>query len=172
MSKKNQISFIAQHRRGSIVFFPLFPLAAAIGLLIVLLTGKDQNQFVVLLTMIIGFSLFSFAFLLFSLFNFVHKLSVVADELILTGIAGIIKKVNKNDINKIVFHSYYGRSNVPYLIIEDKLSENKLPNSIINKKSEFIKLDCNKERVKIITNFWGGEIEGLPEKFKTLEGRR
>lgn len=167
MSEKNQISFIAQHRRGSIVFFPLFPLTAAIVLLIVLLTGEDQSQFGVLLAMIIGFSVFSIGSFLLLFFIFVHKLVITEDEIILKGIMGTFKRYKKTDIKKIVFRSYYGRSNVPYLIIEDKLSANNQPNTIMNKKDEFIKLDCNKERANLIAKFWDGEIEGLPEKFKT-----
>ena len=160
----NKVNFIAQHRRGSVIFFPLICLLASIVPIVEIIKGTEYLIIAIIVT--IGFLLIGFGIFMLSLFSLFHIVEITNDEIVLKGINGIVKKLKISDITRIIYKTGYGRSNVPFLIIEDRLSENNYPNSIFNKKGEFIKIDFNLKRLKIFQSLWQGKIIDLPQKYQ------
>lgn len=166
--RNNSRDFIAQHRRQMIIYFPLAWLIPTLIAIIIMITGNlSKDELNIFIAFLVGsFLLMSVIFYL-GLHYYHHRLQVRDDEIVLLDIKGhVIKRVKKEDITRIVYYVWHSRSSVPYLVIEDRVSENKAPHSILNKKGEFIKVDVNKEKVDAIQRFYGGEIVNLPEKYK------
>lgn len=102
-----------------------------------------------------------------ALYYFWQTVIVAEDEIILRGIFGVIRQYKISDIDSIEYNHGVIRPGRPVLILVDKLIEDKTVKTDVNGKNRFVCVDFTRKNLQNVRTFWQGEIEYLPEKYRS-----